>query len=140
MAKPGKTGTVVFVLIVLGYLGFELYVVGRNSYRTEPDYIFRSYVQASQAVESCGVLKAGSYESFPGNLLYVQGRAADALAEANANLGHAAAATAIRELEIATRREVEDLISRTGCDEKEVWMLRRRYENYSRRNHSRRQS
>lgn len=133
-AKSGKLGTVLFVLIALGYLGFEIYVVSRNSYRAEPDYIFRSYVEASEAMGTCGGLKVGPTEAFESNFRYVRRRAIESIAESGQGQHAADADVAVREMEQQKRKEVDDLISRTDCDEKKVWMLRKRYENYSRQN------
>lgn len=128
----GSTGTVLFILFALGYVGFELYAVSRVGYRAEPDYIFRNHAAASHAVEVCGALKSGPSEKFRANYSYVRQRAIDAFAKAGDD--ESSAEAKVLEMELATQRELDALIDETSCADKAVWTHRKRYEIYTRSN------
>jgi hypothetical protein len=129
-----KAGNLLFIAIVVGYLAFEVYVVGRNSYRTEPAYIFGEYVKAARAVESCGPLKAVDSSRFDNNYRYSKRKAVLAFIEGENAMEEAAALQTVTEQEATGRREVDALVGELGCDDIELFKLRKRYENLTRPN------
>lgn len=114
-----------FVIIVIGYIGFEAHVISRNAYRMEPIFIFGTFVDASQAIERCGPLKPVDSDKFNANLNYMKH-----LAQADTQED----AATIDAQENERRRLVDDLVSEFGCDHIELFQLRKRYEQLARRN------
>lgn len=128
-----NAGSILFVAAAVGYIGFEIYAVTRNSYRTEPEYIFTTFATAARAVEACGALEPGHSERFAANYAYVQQRAANALKDGQGEPAEGAV-TSVDELGRSAAREVDELLREKGCEDMEVWKLRKRYENLARLN------
>lgn len=129
-----KAGTIPFVLLALGYFGLEMYVAGRNAYRMEPEHIFGEYATSSRAVGRCGPLKAVEADKFEANYRYARRRAVGAVAERDASAAPAAVEGVVRDQETAAQRSVDALIDERGCEDIEVFKLRKRYENLTRLN------
>ena len=124
----------VFLVIALGYFGFELLVASRNGYRMEPEFVFGEFVGAAQAIDQCGPLKPVDAEKFNANFRYARRRAVDAVAEKQPGEPAAASEAAVQAQEAAGRKEVEKLVEALGCDDVELFGLRKRYENLTRLN------
>lgn len=129
-----KASAIPFILIVVAYFGLEVYVASRNAYRMEPEFIFGQFVGASQAVGRCGPLKAVESAKFDANYRYARRRAASAIAEERASDAPAVIEGIVREQGTAGQREVDALTDELGCDDIELFKLRKRYENLTRLN------
>ncbi len=124
----------VFLVIALGYFGFEIVVASRNAYRMEPEYVFGEFVSAAQAVSQCGPLKQVDAEKFNANYRYARRRAVTAGVEKRPDEPVAASEAAVQAQEAAGRDEVEKLVEELGCGDVELFGLRKRYENLTRLN------
>lgn len=127
-----KATTVLLLAIVLAYLAFEVHVVSRNAYRTEPAFIFGEFITASRAVSRCGPLKPVDEERFEANYRYAKWRAASALAEASSAEPAVAVEARLRAQESEGRRQVDEQVAELGCEDIELFKLRKRYENLAR--------
>ncbi len=126
--------TVIFAVFVIGYFALEIVVASRNAYRMEPEFIFGEFVAASQAVTLCGTLKPAEAGRFDANFSYAKRRAIDAAGQARTTESTAAIEAFVRSQEADGRREVDGLVDRLGCEDIEVFKLRKRYENFARLN------
>ena len=130
-----KLGPVVFILVAVGYFGFEVFMVSKNGYRTEPEFIFfDQFVSAAQSVEICGVLKKNPAERFMANYEYAKVRAANAIAEKNPDKSEAEIASLVDERELEARAGVQSQIQEKGCKDTDIWRARKRFENLARLN------
>ena len=125
---------VVFLIIALGYFGFEMVVASRNGYRMEPEYVFGEFVSAAQAISQCGPLKPVDAEKFNANYRYARRRAVAAVTEKQPGKPAAAIEATVQAQEAAGREEVRNLVDELGCDDVELFGLRKRYENLTRLN------
>ena len=119
-----KGGVLVFVLLMVGFFGMEMYAAKRNSYRMQPDYIYAQFVGAAHAVDLCAVDTSENRVRFDRNRDYARQRAAAMLAE-NAGADATAQLTA---LEATTRDEAAALLAEKGCDDMAAWRLLKRYD------------
>lgn len=124
-----KIGQTLFIILAVGYIGFEIYMVKKMKYRTEPTHIFSQHVEAAAAVDACGQLDDDRSDVFAKNFQYARGRAiVDIVPVAGED-----AETHVIEQERALRQGVATMIEQQGCDDMEVWKLRKRYSNLARR-------
>ena len=119
----GLTGYIT-ILVVVVYLGFELFGLHKARDRMEPGYVFNEFVGARRAAEACGV-KDSQKAAFERNFVAVKARALDALLAAEPDTD-AAALLATREQ--AREAEVDALIAAQSCGGKEVWRLLKLHE------------
>jgi hypothetical protein len=123
---------VLFILIVVGYVGFELYGLHRAKERMDPVTILDKFHMADRATSRCGEPEGDDLQSFQRNLELAEARATRALAERSPE----ASQTEIAE-RLATRREarvqeVDALIEAQGCGDREIYILLRRFEIWAR--------
>lgn len=125
-------GGLLAAIIVVGYIGFELYTVQKARYRMEAPYIFNQYVEANVAVVTCRQAKGQQYEKFLDNFERVRGRAIKELG------AEAADASGIEQSLLKrvrdTERATNAVIDEKGCDDIEVWKMLRRFENFAKYN------
>lgn len=129
-----KPGTLLFVLLVIGYLGLEGYVASRTKYRMEPDYIFSQYTEAATAAAACGDFDPAVRDKFASNLRYTRRRAGEALAEQSPTAAEADIDAMVAGLEQTAIAETRALIDASGCSDIEVKKLLTRFKNRARLN------
>ena len=127
-------GTILAIIVLAGYIGFEVYAINKVSYRMEGLYIFDQYVSAQRAFSVCNKPEGKKYEKFLRNLAAVRRRALKELAEEQPEVSadeiqHLAA---LRETE--NQNKVDTIINAKGCEDKEVWTLLKRFEIYAKLN------
>lgn len=122
----GLTGYIT-ILVVVVYLGFELFGLHKARDRMEPGYVFNEFVGARHAVALCadGERRNADFER---NFNAVTERAIRALAESSLD-STIEQATARVSLQQKTREsEVDALVAAEGCDGEQVWRLLKLYE------------
>jgi hypothetical protein len=129
-----KLGTLLFVILVVGYLGLEGYVASRTKYRMEPDYIFGQYTEAATAVAACGGVEQNVRDKFAANLRYTRRRAGAVLAEQVPTRSAADVEALVIQLEQQATASTQALIDAKGCDDTEVKQLVTRFKNRARLN------
>ncbi|MEE4186597.1 MAG: hypothetical protein V2J12_12590 [Gammaproteobacteria bacterium] len=129
-----KPGTLLFVILVVGYLGLEGYVASRTKYRMEPDYIFGQYTEAATAVAACGGFEQSVRDKFQSNLRYTRRRAAEALSEQNPGQSAAAIESLVAAQEATAQRTTAELVDSQGCNGTDVRQLITRFKNRARLN------
>ncbi len=129
-----RAGPIVAAAAIVAYLGFEMHAVGRNSYRTERDFVFQQFVGAAKAITVCGGGDENQHDRFQANSISVRRRALEHIQANNPSLDQQAQLAALAELEFSAASETQELIDRKGCDDIEVWKLQKRYQNLSRLN------
>ncbi|MEN7341463.1 MAG: hypothetical protein AAAFM81_00915 [Pseudomonadota bacterium] len=118
-----KSGTLFFVLFLALYIGFELYVVEKTRYRTEPDYIYLQHIRAMYATASCDIDVTEKRTRFSQNFEYAMARAQDAVTTDGSSTDQSLVDRAT-----TVRGEVDQLIEEYGCGHIELWKLFRLYE------------
>ena len=126
-----KSGTPIFILIVIAYVGFEVWAVSKSSYRLERDFIYGQHVGAAYAVSVCSIDKSENGARFERNVAYAKQRARDPLLETSSEDEVAAA---LAKVEADARAEVDAIVAEKGCDDIEVWKLSRRFDLLARQN------
>lgn len=127
-------GGLLAAVIVVGYLGFEVYTVQKARHRMEAPYIFSQFVVANSAVVTCRQAKGAQYEKFLANFERVRARAIKELGEAHPDAD-------AQDIDRMLRKRVRDnelaasnLINEKGCDDIEVWKKLRQFENFAKLN------
>jgi hypothetical protein len=120
--------SILVILVVAGYIGFELFALQRTKYRTEPLYIFDQFLLAHHAVTKCGSPEAGRLVQFRRNLRSVAARAARELAESSPESSPEQIEQMISARNAEREREVEAIVRAQGCDGPEIKTLLKRFE------------
>lgn len=121
-------------LFVIGYIAFEAYGVHTQRHLMEPGYIHARYAAADQAMTRCGKAGRGAREQFDHNLAVMERRAIGELLESGDYSDEAAAAAEVTARAVERRAEVDALVARAGCEDKELWTLLKTYEQRARLN------
>ena len=129
-----KAGPILAIIILLGYVGFELYTLSRLGYRMEPLYIFERFAAVEHAMERCGEADADLQNRFTRNRATVQSRARRELVEQNPEQSPEMIDRLMAEIIQSQEAEVDALIAELGCDDIEIFKLTRGYENRARLN------
>lgn len=126
-----KIGQAVAVLLVAGYLAFELTALVRARPRMEPDYIYRSMVAARTGVERCGDPPPEQVAGFTDELERMRGRVRDKLIDGAAD--SAAVEARIADLTRAAEAETAATLEAEGCDSFAARRLLQRHKMHARR-------
>jgi hypothetical protein len=119
---------ILVVLVVAGYVGFELFALQRTKYRTEPLYIFDQFLLAHHAVTKCGSPGEGRLAQFRRNLRSVAARAARELAESNPESSPEQIERMIDARDAEREREVDAIVQAKGCEDPQIKTLLKRFE------------
>lgn len=122
---------VLFVVIVLGYILFELSMLHRLGYRMEADYILEQMVPSAEAAALCGVPSARQQDAFAVKLERVVRRAVKERGEADPRANPGNHAAEVEAQLAALRAGVTALVDAEGCDGESVSTLLRRYTIYA---------
>jgi hypothetical protein len=129
-----RTGPVIAVLVLAGYVGFEAWAVKRSGHLIEPANIFDQYIAIDQAAGRCGAPDEKQRKDFERNLAAVTRRARADLAESNATEPADLLDQRLRERADARRAGVDAVIDNQGCESKEIWKLVKLHEQRARLN------
>lgn len=120
------------VMIVLGYLGFEVYGVHSSRHLMEPQYIFEKYLAAQYAAQRCAPQARADHDQFAHNLAVMRRKALSALAEESPQLDEEALSDRLQRSAAAKLADVKALIDEQGCDAKATRIQVLTYEQSSR--------
>ena len=109
-----------FLLFVVGYIGFEIYIIKRTGYRTEPDFIFNEFVGARHASERCGNPTEDVSRRFTRNFTSVKRGARDDYVEQYPDKSAAEADAYIDRLISEGESEIDRMIDAQGCEAADV--------------------
>ena len=123
-----------WILIALGYVGFEASAVMRSQHRFEPLFTFDRFVSMHHASRRCGDPEPEQRARFERNLAAVTERARRDLAATHAPIAPGEVERMLTERDDARAREVDALVEAGGCDDPELWTLLKRYEQRARLN------
>jgi hypothetical protein len=129
-----RTGPVIAILILAGYVGFEAWVVKRSGHLIEPLNIFDQYIAIDRAATACGALDEDQRKDFQRNLDAVTRRARDDLAQIHATEPASAIDRRLRDRADVQRASVDAVIGAGGCQSKEIWKLLKLHEQRARLN------
>jgi hypothetical protein len=119
---------ILLLLVLAGYIGFELYALHRTSYRVEPAYIFDQFLSAHHAAVECGQPHPKQLEQFRRNLRSVAGRAAKDLQEKYPEKSAADIEAMIDQRSRQREGEVDAIIEAGGCADPQIKTLLKRFE------------
>lgn len=120
-----------FVIIVGGYIAFEISMLNRLGYRMEVDHVLDQMVSAQHAVARCGNATSSQKKKFARRLATLETRATRELAESDPSLDSAQIAAVIAGQMSEIQQSVDASIASLGCDSPEVETLFRRYTIYA---------
>ncbi|MFK7958267.1 MAG: hypothetical protein AB8B96_19380 [Lysobacterales bacterium] len=129
-----QAGPIVAAAVIIAYLGFELHTIGRNTYRTEKDFVYQQFVSAKQAVDQCGTGPRAQQQRFLRNMASTKGRALAAIQAQNPSQNDTAWQRSLTQLKSDAIAEVQQLVEEKGCQDMAVWQWLRRYENLAKLN------
>lgn len=129
-----RAGALLALIVVVAFLGFELYTLTRLSYRTEPLYIYDQWLRADAAFERCGSGDHSERKAFLRNLSAVRRRAADALADELPGDDDAARDLRLEQRAAQQRQAVLNVVTAGGCGDKQVWRWLKTHEQRARLN------
>lgn len=129
----GKGG-VLAIIVVAGYIGFELFTFHKARYRMEAPYVFNQFVAAHRAFTSCKTPEGQQYERFVRNMGIVQRNATGKLSEQHPQASPQEIAQMVEQRTGEQYQMVDSLVSDSGCSDIEVWKLLKRFDNYARLN------
>ena len=119
---------ILWILVVLGYVGFEVSAVRHSQHLFEPLFTFDQFASIQHATQRCGGPDEEQRRRFLSNLPAVRRRAGQELAERDPQ-------RSVEEIERmldgrtgAREAEVDALIEERGCADSEVWKLLKLYE------------
>jgi len=121
-------------LIVVGYIGFELYTLKHLSYRTEPLFIYERFIKDRHGAVACGDVDPGQLARFDRNLASIERRARRDLAETEGLSKDEAIDAALAGRRSDAEAEAAALIAPEGCDGIEAFKLKKGFENLARKN------
>lgn len=124
--------SILFILIVLGYAGFEVYSLYKAKERMDPVSVLDQFTRADRATSQCGKPDATTLQRFQRNLEGATKRASAALAKRNPQQSADEIAGAIETRRRAAEGEVDAIIAAKGCDDRGIWTLLRMYEIWAR--------
>lgn len=129
-----KASTLFATIVVVGYIGFEIYALQRAGYRTEPAYILNEFVGAERATSRCGDPDADVERDFTRNMGAVKRSAARDYAEKNPGASSGDVDRYIADSVRQRVSEVDASVDTAGCDAPEVRRLVMLYEKRARLN------
>jgi hypothetical protein len=119
------------VVVVIGYLAFELYGLHRARERMEPAQVYAQFVRARHAVSVCGV-DSPARADFERNFEAVTRLATSDLAEREPDVTPAQLQQMLAARRRAIEHDVDALVAEHGCKDNAVWRLLKLYEVRSR--------
>ncbi|MDJ0848583.1 MAG: hypothetical protein QNK04_09415 [Myxococcota bacterium] len=123
---------ILFVLIVAGYVGFEVNAVRMSQHLFEPLFTFDQFASMRHASRECGAPEPGQREQFERNFAAVETRARRSLAEENPQSSPERIAVMLSERRSAREREVDAAIEAGGCADRELWKWLKLYDQRAR--------
>lgn len=122
-------GTILAIIVLIAYLAFEVFAISRVSYRTEPLYIFGQFVAVDRAMALCGEPDSQMRSRFTRNRASVRQRAERELVDRNPDESPDTIDRLLAETIQKHEAEVDALVEELGCNDIELFKLKRGYEN-----------
>ena len=126
-----KSGPVLAVLVVIGYVGFEAYAVYKVSYRTEPTYLHNMLVKAKTVVQACAADTDRDVEGFERTLARVTQKFKLEIAAQSPHGDGNAIDEAIATKAAASQRAAEVEVAKLGCEHLEIRNHMKRFDIYA---------
>lgn len=127
-----KIGHAVALVLVAGYLAFELTALARARPRMEPDYIYRSMVAARTGVERCGDPPREQVAGFDAELERMRGRVREKFADGPTPPDSTAIERRVDDLTRSAEAETSATLDAEGCDSFTARRLLQRHEMHAR--------
>ena len=126
-------GSLIAVVVVLAYVGFEAYAVHKVSYRMEPAYIHNMLIEARQAMRLCRDGGGELEDRFDSTLSRVSQQYREQIAEERPKLDSAGIERVVSARTRAASDAIDALQSAKGCTHQEMKNHFKRYEIYASR-------
>jgi len=126
-----KNGTLVAVIILAAYIGFEAYAIKKVSHRTEPGYIYQLLVEADAATRLCEHSALAMQPRFTRTLARVSENHKQELAADNPELSAQQISARLQQQIALADQSLKQAISADGCDTAEMKAHFQRYRIYA---------
>ncbi len=113
--------SVLAIVVVIGYLVFEVSILHKQRYRMEPLFVHNEFVTANHATQRCGEPDEAERQQFLLNFKVVQRNALADLMEKTPETATVEASAELARLRTERESEVDTFIDSNGCDDKQVW-------------------
>ncbi len=120
------------ILVIVLYLGFEMFAASKAGYRLEPLYIFDQLVAARVAETRCGNSDSEVLAQFDGTLGSIRRKALVALAEQHPERAEGIEAM-LQQRQQENEQAVQDQIATVGCRHPALVTMKRRFAIYASR-------
>ena len=114
-------GTIIAVVVVIGYIAFEVSTLYQLRHRMEPLYVFDEFVTADRATAKCGAPGPEERDDFLRNFAVVERNALADLAETSPNDSTEAHSAMLEQLRNDRIQEVDLFIEENGCQDQMAW-------------------
>lgn len=125
--------SVIAIMVLTGYLGFEAFVIKRAGERTTPDYIYRMLVRSELATEFCGKVDPSLAKQFEHTVARVVDRYKRELTAGSDNPDTETIELTINSTARQARNEIEPLLKQQNCDTQTLKNEFRRYRIYAKK-------
>lgn len=126
-----NSGTVLAILALVGYIGFEAYAIRKAAPRTEPAFIHNLMVEAKTAVEHCGLGTPKLHSEFDQTLKRVRKKYSDELESEFAKDSRQSVEQLILEDMSAAEMRVKQFLVANDCAHQDVKNHFQRYRIYA---------
>lgn len=126
--------SILAILVVVGYVGFEVNALRMVRYRFEPLYTLDRFASMHHATVRCGDPEPDVRERFRLNFAAVRTRAEREIAADPEQPSPEEVQRLLTERIRAREREIDALIESEGCEGPEMWRQLKRYEQRARLN------
>ncbi|MFK8080812.1 MAG: hypothetical protein AB8B97_11055 [Granulosicoccus sp.] len=128
-----KSGTLIAIIILSGYVALEAYTIRKASQRMEPAYIHNLLVEAKAATELCNSTALELESRFARTLQRATDSYAKDLLENNSDLSAKAVEEQIEQQTVAARLTATEAVNTDGCSHPDSKAQFQRYRIYARK-------
>ena len=128
-----KSGTLIAVVVLGGYIGLEAFTIRQASYRTEPDYIYQLLIEAEAAALLCNHSVLELQPRFERTLARVTDRYMQKLNENRSETSLEELSGQLEQQSLVARQSLEKTVAEKGCSDPELKAHFQRYRIYAKK-------
>ena len=128
-----KSGTLIAVVVLGGYIGLEAFTIRQASYRTEPDYIYQLLIEAEAAALLCDHSVLELQPRFERTLARVTDSYMQKLSEDRGETSPEELSGQLEQQSLSARQSLEKTVAEKGCSDPELKAHFQRYRIYAKK-------
>ena len=128
-----KSGTLIAVVVLGGYIGLEAFTIRQASYRTEPDYIYQLLIEAEAAALLCNHSVLELQPRFKRTLARVTDSYMQKLTEDRGETSQEELSRLLEQQSLSARQSLEKTVAEKGCSDPELKAHFQRYRIYAKK-------